>query len=333
MKLIGITGMAGSGRTTVAKILAEELELTHFSSPLEASFSGETEAVVDNVTTEEEAEYIRRRGVLIHVFRKETGYNGEGAIPRKNQDYLILNQDISLERLTEICKGDVVYDVTNILSYNVAWGLEEIPPPTYQPSHSEMVTNLVKPGEDILKTLSGDTCNIIHMTMGISGEAGELLDAVKKYTIYNKPLDHANVIEELGDLEFYMEGLRQALCITREETLAANIAKLGKRYKAGSYSNEAAIAREDKQEEQPAPNLMTPTYYTYEEGGTWLEWKGGELNMTELTQLRIKYNSKSPKILAVPCANGHNVSIHALKFDTDETWDCINGWRGKDFKS
>ena len=53
------------------------------------------------------------------------------------------------------------------------------------------------------------------------------------------------MIEELGDLEFYMQGLRDALKITREETLKINMQKLEKRY-GGLYSNEAAQARADK---------------------------------------------------------------------------------------
>jgi NTP pyrophosphatase (non-canonical NTP hydrolase) len=83
------------------------------------------------------------------------------------------------------------------------------------------------------------------MAMGVSGEAGELLDAIKKSAIYRKPLDIANVIEELGDLEFYMEGIRQSLGITRRECLDANIAKLICRY-GDHYSDEAANARADK---------------------------------------------------------------------------------------
>ena len=56
------------------------------------------------------------------------------------------------------------------------------------------------------------------MVVGVSGEAGELLDAVKKAVIYRKPLDLENVIEELGDLEFYMEGLRQGLEIWTKQS-------------------------------------------------------------------------------------------------------------------
>lgn len=72
-----------------------------------------------------------------------------------------------------------------------------------------MVTALVKDPKQILGELTPGDCNLIHMAVGIAGEAGELLDQVKKATIYRKPLDRENVVEELGDLEFYMEGLRQ----------------------------------------------------------------------------------------------------------------------------
>ena len=86
------------------------------------------------------------------------------------------------------------------------------------------------------------------MAVGISGEAGELLDAIKKAAIYQKPVDRQNVIEELGDLEFYMEGLRQGLGITRKETIQGNIDKLSKRYEGFKYSNEAAQNRADKKD-------------------------------------------------------------------------------------
>lgn len=113
-------------------------------------------------------------------------------------------------------------------------------------NHAEMVKVLVKSGDTIAATMSGHAANMIHMVMGISGESGELLDAIKKHTIYGKDLDRANVIEELGDIEFYLEGLRQALAITREEVLEANIAKLSVRY-GKVYSDAAAVARADKQ--------------------------------------------------------------------------------------
>lgn len=109
-----------------------------------------------------------------------------------------------------------------------------------------MVAKLVKPGEDILATLTPEKVDLWHMSTGVGGEAGELVDAIKKYVVYNKALDRANVIEELGDLEFYMERIRQNIGVTREQTLAACIDKLGVRYKDG-YSDKAAQERADKQ--------------------------------------------------------------------------------------
>lgn len=84
------------------------------------------------------------------------------------------------------------------------------------------------------------------MAVGIIGEAGELIDAVKRQAIYCKPIDLANVIEELGDIEFYLEGLRSSLGITREQTLESNITKLSKRYADFTYSDKAAQERADK---------------------------------------------------------------------------------------
>lgn len=113
-------------------------------------------------------------------------------------------------------------------------------------NHAQLVKTLGKPGAVILNSLDPQQVHTWHMVTGIVGEAGELSEAVKKHVAYNKPLDRANVIEELGDLEFYMEGLRQGLEITREETIEHNIAKLTKRYAAG-YSDAAAQQRADKQ--------------------------------------------------------------------------------------
>lgn len=100
----------------------------------------------------------------------------------------------------------------------------------------------------ILKEMPTEKDNLAHCAMGISGEAGELLDAIKKNWAYNKPLDMENVIEELGDMEFYMEALRIQLNITRQETIDANVKKLSRRYHEGKYSDTQAVNRADKTE-------------------------------------------------------------------------------------
>ena len=79
--------------------------------------------------------------------------------------------------------------------------------------------------------------------------AGELLDAIKKNWVYNKPLDHENVKEELGDLMFYITALMMLEGLTMQEVLQSNADKLSERYKGLQYSDEAAQARADKQNE------------------------------------------------------------------------------------
>lgn len=109
--------------------------------------------------------------------------------------------------------------------------------------HASLVARTCKSGEEIV--LSPLEAHLVHMALGIAGEAGEIVDAIKKNAIYRKPLDNINVMEELGDLEWYMEGLRSSLELSRKQVLEYNINKLNKRYGAG-YSDESAITRADK---------------------------------------------------------------------------------------
>lgn len=112
--------------------------------------------------------------------------------------------------------------------------------------HDVMVKALAKDGEIILAELKPSDAHLLHMCMGLSGELGELIDIIKKSIFYRKPLDLKHAKEEMGDVEFYFEGLRQGLGITREETITDNIKKLGARYEGFCYSDDAAKLRADK---------------------------------------------------------------------------------------
>jgi NTP pyrophosphatase (non-canonical NTP hydrolase) len=86
----------------------------------------------------------------------------------------------------------------------------------------------------------------LHAALGTCGEAGELADAIKKEIIYGKPMDRANIVEELGDLRFYIQAVMNLYKITEQEVLQSNAHKLAQRYRSLRYSDEAAIARADK---------------------------------------------------------------------------------------
>ena len=72
------------------------------------------------------------------------------------------------------------------------------------------------------------------------------MDAVAKHIIYERPLDEANVKEEIGDALFYLQGLCNELGWTLEECIQENMEKLTRRYPQG-YTNKDAQARADKQ--------------------------------------------------------------------------------------
>ena len=81
--------------------------------------------------------------------------------------------------------------------------------------HSEMVFKLAKSGEAILETLTSNKAHVWHMASCIMGEAAELMVSVNKDC--PNEIDRPNQIEELGDIEFYLEGLRQGLDIFHME--------------------------------------------------------------------------------------------------------------------
>ncbi len=89
----------------------------------------------------------------------------------------------------------------------------------------------------------------LHAAMGVSTEAGELLDAVKKHLFYGKPLDEVNLKEEVGDLFWYVAILCDTLGLSFEEAMERNIEKLKARY-GEKFTEAAAITRNLAQERQ-----------------------------------------------------------------------------------
>lgn len=68
-----------------------------------------------------------------------------------------------------------------------------------------MVDNLAKDGADIISGLTDLSAHLLHMAVGIVGEVEELTSAVTETG------DIENMLEELGDLEFYIEGYCAAM--------------------------------------------------------------------------------------------------------------------------
>lgn len=78
--------------------------------------------------------------------------------------------------------------------------------------------------------LSMGKIRILHATMGLCTESGELTDQLKKHLFYGKELDRVNLIEEAGDLLWYLAILFDELGTTFAEVMSSNNAKLRSRY-------------------------------------------------------------------------------------------------------
>ena len=81
---------------------------------------------------------------------------------------------------------------------------------------------------------------IVNAVMGLSAEAGEALDLVKKQLFQGHDLNRDEMVKELGDVAWYLAEAAYALDIPLQEVLEANIAKLEKRFPEG-FSVERSI--------------------------------------------------------------------------------------------
>lgn len=94
------------------------------------------------------------------------------------------------------------------------------------------------------RTARTDTDMLSNAALGIGGEAGEVLDLIKKCRHHDKPLDDAKLKAELGDLCWYVNALIRVMGYTWSEVLEMNIKKLEARYPDLKFDAERANNRD-----------------------------------------------------------------------------------------
>lgn len=87
--------------------------------------------------------------------------------------------------------------------------------------------------------------SLAHALIGIANEGGELLGLLKKMMFKERHYTDAEIMDELGDVAYYMTRALAALGSSWSELFDANHEKLTKRYN-GSYSATKAAAQADK---------------------------------------------------------------------------------------
>ncbi|MCL5412733.1 MAG: nucleoside triphosphate pyrophosphohydrolase family protein [Candidatus Marsarchaeota archaeon] len=76
---------------------------------------------------------------------------------------------------------------------------------------------------------------VSYLTMGLTGEAGEFANKVKKVIRDGTDFDKA-MVDELGDVLWYLSQLAEELGTDLDSIAAANLEKLRKRYESGKIS-------------------------------------------------------------------------------------------------
>jgi len=84
----------------------------------------------------------------------------------------------------------------------------------------------------------------MHLTwsLALAGEVGELANRTKKVFLHGHPYDQEKVVEELGDILWYIAVYSRDIGVDLQEIAQKNITKLEKRYPDG-FSSEASQNR------------------------------------------------------------------------------------------
>lgn len=85
---------------------------------------------------------------------------------------------------------------------------------------------------------------LLHYIMGISTEAGEMLSEIKAHIFYGRELNEVNILEELGDIQYYVFRLLDLYNVTLSHIIHLNTDKLSKRYPNGLFTRKRANNRD-----------------------------------------------------------------------------------------
>ncbi len=87
-------------------------------------------------------------------------------------------------------------------------------------------------------TDDADIPRLLTAALGLSAEAGEFTEVVKKIILQGKPYNEDNVFHmkrELGDICWYLAQACMALDTTFDEVIEMNVDKLKERYPGGEF--------------------------------------------------------------------------------------------------
>jgi NTP pyrophosphatase (non-canonical NTP hydrolase) len=86
---------------------------------------------------------------------------------------------------------------------------------------------------------------IIYASMGLAGESGEVSEMIKKVVWHGHEMDYDRLLDELGDVLWYVALAADAVGLSVNAVMEHNIVKLRGRYPDG-FSQERSKYRDDQ---------------------------------------------------------------------------------------
>lgn len=90
----------------------------------------------------------------------------------------------------------------------------------------------------------GKEAQLAMGALGLTGEAGETAEMIKKHLYHDHPLDIEKLSKEIGDVLWYIASLSQSVGLKLEDVAAKNIEKLKARYPQG-FSAQKSLFRNE----------------------------------------------------------------------------------------
>lgn len=90
---------------------------------------------------------------------------------------------------------------------------------------------------------------VLNGVLGLAGESGECCDIVKKNRFQGHELNKEHLMEELGDVLWYIAEAASGLNVTLEEVAQYNLDKLHKRYHGNHFNKEDSIHRNEEKKD------------------------------------------------------------------------------------
>lgn len=93
-------------------------------------------------------------------------------------------------------------------------------------TYPQFVDSKTKDPVALASSISAERMDLANLALGLSHAAGILTGTLRKHAVYNTELNVDAVVSSMGDIEFHMQGIRNALELNRGVIIAENMDRM-----------------------------------------------------------------------------------------------------------